>query len=87
MPVTGNQIKAARALAGMNQEDLATSAAVGINTIRNFEGWNANIVRGRIDTLEKIRDAFRRAGVELLDDGDLSSGGMGVRFIEERQKK
>lgn len=86
MPVTGNQIKAARALAGMNQGELAKAADVGINTIRNFEGWNANIVRGRIDTLDKIRDAFREAGVELLDDGDVSTGGMGVRLRDERKK-
>ena len=38
MSVSGNQIKAARALAGMDQKALADAAGVGINTIRNFEG-------------------------------------------------
>ena len=82
MPVTGNQIKAARALAGMNQEDLAKAADVGINTIRNFEGFGTEGVRGRIETMDAIRAAFRTAGVEMLEDGQVSTGGLGVRFRE-----
>lgn len=82
--MTGNQIRAARSLAGMNQEELATSANVGINTIRNFEGWGDQIVRGRIDTLDALRAAFRAKGLELLEDGQASTGGLGVRFISPR---
>lgn len=66
MSVSGNQIKAARALAGMDQKALADAAGVGINTIRNFEGAGQAIVRGRIDTLEAIRSALFTAGVECL---------------------
>lgn len=80
MPVTGNQIKAARALIGMNQEDLAKAADVGINTIRNFEGFAGDDVRGRIETMEAIKAAFREHGVELLEDGQVSTGGLGVRL-------
>ncbi|WP_246679866.1 helix-turn-helix transcriptional regulator [Mesorhizobium sp. B2-3-5] len=80
MPVTGNQIKAARALAGMDQKGLADAAGVGINTIRNFEGWGKEIVRGRLDTMEAIREAFKVAGVELLEDGQSSTQGRGVRL-------
>jgi transcriptional regulator with XRE-family HTH domain len=82
--VTGNQIRAARSLAGMNQEDLAEAAKVGINTIRNFEGWGAEIVRGRIETMDAIRSAFRAKGLELIEDGQTSTGGLGVRFISPR---
>lgn len=85
MPVTGNQIRAARSLAGMNQEDLATAANVGINTIRNFEGAGAEVVRGRLDTMEAIRAAFQAVGVELLEDGQVSTGGRGVRFREDKK--
>ncbi|MEO9340771.1 helix-turn-helix transcriptional regulator [Mesorhizobium sp. SB112] len=80
MSITGNQIKAARALAGLNQWELAIAANLDINTIRNFEAWNEKIVRGRTDILEKIHKAFSDAGVDLLDNGQESSGGRGVRF-------
>ena len=84
MPVTGNQIKAARALSGMNQEELATAAKVGINTIRNFEAFADSDVRGRIETMDAIRSAFRAAGIDLLEDGQASAGGLGVRFREAK---
>lgn len=80
MPVTGNQIKAARALAGMDQKALADAANIGINTVRNFEGWGSAIVRGRLDTMQAIQDAFRVVGVELLEDGQTSTEGRGVRL-------
>eukprot|EP01132_Coremiostelium_polycephalum_P007100 gene7100-8755_t len=83
MSLSGNQIKAARALAGMDQKALADAAGVGINTIRNFEGAGQAIVRGRIDTLEAIRSALFTAGVELLDDGQTSASGPGVRLRRE----
>ncbi|MEO9338685.1 helix-turn-helix transcriptional regulator [Mesorhizobium sp. SB112] len=82
MSITGNQIKAARALAGLNQWELATAANLDIYTIRNFEAWNEKIVRGRPNTLEKIHKAFSDAGVDLLD-GQESTGGRGVRFKGE----
>lgn len=83
MPVSGNQIKVARALAGMDQKALADAAGVGINTIRNFEGAGQETVRGRIDTLEATRSALFTAGVELLDDGQASASGPGVRLRRE----
>ncbi len=80
---TGNQIKAARALAGMGQKSLADAASVGINTIRNFEASGKEAVQGRIGTLEAIRNALFKAGVELLDDGQPSTSGLGVRLRKE----
>ncbi|RUW52982.1 XRE family transcriptional regulator [Mesorhizobium sp. M1A.F.Ca.ET.072.01.1.1] len=85
MPVTGNQIKAARALAGMDQKALADAANIGINTVRNFEGWGSAIVRGRLDTMQAINDAFGAVGIELLDDGQMSSEGRGVRLRELKE--
>ncbi|TIN15864.1 MAG: helix-turn-helix transcriptional regulator [Mesorhizobium sp.] len=85
MPVTGNQIKAARALAGMDQKALADAANIGINTVRNFEGWGSAIVRGRLDTMQAINDAFGAVGIELLEDGQMSSEGRGVRLRELKE--
>ncbi|WP_095201282.1 helix-turn-helix domain-containing protein [Mesorhizobium carmichaelinearum] len=83
MPVTGNQIKAARALAGMDQKQLAEAARVGINTIRNFEGWNDQIVRGRLDTMNNIYAALANVGVVFLEDGQVSNDGIGVRMVRK----
>lgn len=42
-------------------------------------------VRGVVDTLTKVVDAFHRAGVELIGDHARSEGGgRGVRFREPR---
>jgi hypothetical protein len=68
----------------MNQEELAAAASVGINTIRNFEGAGDKVVRGRLDTMEAIRSAFRAKGVILLEDGQVSTGGLGVRLVEKK---
>lgn len=83
MPVTGNQIKAARALAGMDQKALADAANIGINTVRNFEGWGKEIVRGRLDTMQAIQEAFRAVGIDMLEDGQVSTEGRGVRLRDK----
>ena len=77
MAISGNQLKAARALAGLDQKALAERAGVGINTIRNFEAAGANSVRGRLDTLDAIIEALKSAGVIFVaENGD----GPGVRL-------
>jgi len=80
MDVTGNQIKAARALIGIEQGDLAEAALVSINTIRNMEATGKKTVSVRLATLIRVRDALQKMGVALVDDGDVSPGGPGVRL-------
>lgn len=82
MPITGNQVKAARALAGLEQIDLAERAGVSANTIRNMEARGAEVIRVRLDTIDAVRGALRAAGVILLEDGQLSNDGIGVRLIK-----
>jgi transcriptional regulator with XRE-family HTH domain len=84
MPITGNQIKAARALAGMDQKALAEAAQIGINTVRNIEGSGPEPAAGRIDTLNAIREALQRAGVIFVEEGQMSSDGLGVRLMDRR---
>lgn len=67
----------------MDQKALADAAKIGINTVRNFEGWGSAIVRGRLDTMQAIKDAFSDVGVELLEDGQTSSEGRGVRLRDK----
>jgi len=65
MLVVSRQIKAARALLGWEQYDLALKAGVGISTIRRLEGLDGQI-GAHFDTVEKIRRAFEQGGVEFL---------------------
>lgn len=81
MPITGNQIKAARALAGMDQKALAKAAQIGVNTVRNIESSGEEPAAGRIDTLNAIRGALHRAGIVFLEEGQPSSDGLGVRMV------
>jgi DNA-binding XRE family transcriptional regulator len=80
MNVTGNQIKAARILAELEQTDLADLAGVSVNTVRNMEARGKDTVRVRLDTVIRVGNALRRRGVILLDDGDKTDGGVGVRL-------
>jgi transcriptional regulator with XRE-family HTH domain len=77
MAISGNQLKAARALAGLDQKALAERARVGINTVRNFEAAGASNVRGRLDTLDAIVSALKSIGVIFVPE---NGEGPGVRL-------
>lgn len=82
MPITGNQIRAARALANIDQQTLADDAKIGINTVRNMEASGAERIRVRTDTLDAVVDALRSLGVMFVDEGP-SDGGPGVRLAKK----
>ena len=78
--LTGAQLRAARALLGIDQKTLADQAGVSLPTVQRMEG-SPGTVRGVVDSLTKIIEALDRAGVELISDGAASvSGGRGVRL-------
>lgn len=80
--MTAAQMRAARALLGIDQQTLAEMAGVSLPTIQRMEASEGN-VRGVVDTLTKVIEAFNRAGLELISDGMRSdSGGRGVRLRE-----
>ena len=70
--VTPAQCRAARGLLDGSQQDLASQAGVGIVTVRQLE---AGVNEPRRSTLEVVRQAFERAGVEFIDQ---NGGGAGV---------
>ncbi|WP_306423782.1 helix-turn-helix domain-containing protein [Brucella intermedia] len=80
MPITGNQIRAARTLVGMEQIALADKAGVSANTIRNMEAAGSERVKVRTDTLDAVTDALKASGVIFLEEGENSVGGPGVRL-------
>jgi predicted transcriptional regulator len=83
--ITSAQMRAARALLGIDQGELARLSGVSLATIRRMEGSNG-VVRGVVDTLMKIIDSLDRAGVVLIgDDAPSPGGGRGVRLKETRR--
>ena len=80
--ITASQLRAARALLGLDQRQLAERAGVSLPTIQRMEASDG-VVRGVIDTLMKVIGALEAGGIELIGDHQPSSGGgRGVRLRE-----
>jgi transcriptional regulator with XRE-family HTH domain len=78
--ITAAQMRAARALLGIDQRQLAELSDVSLPTIQRMEA-SEGTVRGVVDTLTKVIEAFDAAGVELIGENTRSVGeGRGVRF-------
>lgn len=78
--ITAAQMRAARALAGIDQKTLAERAGVSLPTIQRMEA-SEGVVRGVVDTLMKVIQALDEAGVELIGENQSSErGGRGVRL-------
>ena len=78
--ITAAQLKAARALLGMDQKTLAEASGLSLPTIQRMEASDGT-VRGNVDSLMKLVGALAAAGIELIGDGTVSvSGGRGVRL-------
>ncbi|THD45893.1 MAG: XRE family transcriptional regulator [Bradyrhizobium sp.] len=69
MLTTGNQLKAARALAGLSQTQLATAAGVNVTTISAMEGKGAATLGSGLDTIRAVMTALESAGIEFLNHG------------------
>lgn len=69
MLTTGNQLKAARALAGLEQRDVADRAGVHVNTIRSMESAGATAITGRAQNVQAVQRALEGCGVEFLNHG------------------
>ncbi|TXM97280.1 hypothetical protein FV242_31920 [Methylobacterium sp. WL64] len=70
MLTTGNQLKAARALIGMEQSRLAEAASLNVNTIRNMEAAGAGPIAGRSVNVQAVQRALEEAGLIFLNDGE-----------------
>jgi transcriptional regulator with XRE-family HTH domain len=78
--ITAAQMRAARALAGIDQKTLAERAGVSLPTIQRMEASDG-VVRGVVDTLMKVIAALDASGVELISEAQMSErGGRGVRL-------
>lgn len=84
--ITANQLRAARALLGLDQRRLSVMAGLSLPTIQRMEA-SRDVVRGNVDSLTKLITALERAGVELLAENAASyGGGRGVRLKSAQAK-
>jgi transcriptional regulator with XRE-family HTH domain len=78
--ITAAQLRAARALIGIDQRELAERCGLSVPTIQRMEA-SEGVVRGNVDSLMKLIDALAASGVELIGEGAVSAeGGRGVRL-------
>ena len=78
--ITAAQLRAARALLGMDQRDLAEASGLSLPTIQRMEA-SGDVIRGQVESLMKLIAALESAGVELINQGAVSAGGgRGVRL-------
>ncbi|TIO37221.1 transcriptional regulator [Mesorhizobium sp.] len=74
--ISGRQIAAARALAGIAQADLAASASISVPTLRRMEA-SEGTASGLPNNVAAVRRALESAGVIFVDE---NGEGPGVRL-------
>jgi transcriptional regulator with XRE-family HTH domain len=85
--ITASQLRAARALLGIDQLTLAQRSTLSLPTIQRMESSDG-LIRGNVDSLVKIIQALEDLGVELIGEGSTSAGGgRGVRLREPAARK
>ena len=78
--ITAAQLRAARALLGIDQRKLAEMSGLSLPTIQRMEASDG-VIRGNVDSLMKLVAAIDGGGVELIADNATSAGGgRGVRL-------
>jgi len=84
--MTAAQLRAARALLGIDQKTLADMAGVSLPTIQRMEASDGT-VRGIVETLTRVIEALNAAGVDLIGENARSEGGgRGVRLRQPAPK-
>lgn len=77
--ITSAQLRAARAMLGMDQRKLAELSNLSLPTIQRME-TSGGVIRGNVESLMKLVAALDAAGIELIGEGAQSLGeGRGVR--------
>src|ERR1051326_1793361 len=78
--ITSSQLRAARALANVDQRQLAELAGLSLPTIQRMEASDG-VIRGNVDSLTKLIVALDAVGIELIGENAVSrGGGRGVRL-------
>jgi predicted transcriptional regulator len=83
LKVSIRQVKAARALLGWSQDDLAKHSGVSAPTVKRLEAAEGDI-GGRAETGEALVTALQDAGVEFISE---NGGGAGVRLTKRQRQR
>jgi transcriptional regulator with XRE-family HTH domain len=84
--ITARQMRAARALLGIDQRQMADLSGLSVPTIQRME-TSDGVIRGNVDSLMKLISALENAGIELISPGAVSpAGGRGIRLKEQVSK-
>lgn len=87
MRLTGEQLRAARAILQIDQITAASICNVSVETIKRLEKMTGGL-RAQSDTTRKLIVGFERLGIEFIESGDFSpNGGPGVRLAQSRQDR
>lgn len=79
--ITAAQMRAARALLGIDQRELAELSGLSLPTVQRMEA-SEGVVRGTIDSLMKLISALNETGIEIISENTPSQGrGRGVRLM------
>ena len=79
--ITAAQMRAARALLGIDQRTLAETSSLSLPTIQRMEASDG-VIRGNVESLMKVIEALNAAGIELIGEGAESKAvGRGVRLL------
>lgn len=81
--ITIRQVKAARALLGWSQSDLAQHSGVSEPTVARLESADGEL-GGREATARKIQVALETNGIEFIEE---NGGGPGVRLRKRTSKR
>jgi len=82
--ISSGQLRASRALLGIDQRTLAGLSGLSLPTIQRMEA-SEGVIRGNVDSLMKLVAALEAAGIELIAENAVSSGGgRGVRLKAPR---
>lgn len=78
--ITSQQLRAARALLGIDQNELARLSGLSPATIQRMEASNG-VIRGNVGSLIKLVSTLEANGIELIaEDTASQAGGRGVRL-------
>ncbi|HTW36897.1 MAG TPA: helix-turn-helix transcriptional regulator [Rhizomicrobium sp.] len=85
--ITAAQLRAARALAGIDQRELADLSGLSVPTIQRMEASDG-VIRGNVDSLMKLIGALDALGIVLIGENTTShEGGRGVRLKQGSDRR
>jgi len=76
------QVRAARVLVGLSQQDLADRTSVSLGTIKRIEAARFELA-GTAQTMARIQQALEKAGIIFIDQD--AQAGPGVRLRRQIQ--